>query len=205
MATFVSITVAGGVKSPAFLPGLTPGFDAAPYPAATPIFVARTVAPHVSDIAIAFEVLSDLVAEAARAEVRLALAESWDPSAAGITAEDLEAHDVARFAAGALLRMPIGPASDRPVLRVARFVMHCLTLDTPEDRASARLVLNDPRTKLHFDEAGTMTRQAAGMIDTALRRLDALLEVTDAAPLSDLPTAYAAGTSEEADPEVQAF
>jgi hypothetical protein len=163
--------------------------------------------PRQSDVSVAFEVMSDLLAEAARAEERLAMAWSWDPSAAAITAEDLDAQEAARFAAGALLRMPIDPASDLPLVRVARFVLHCLTLDAPDERAEARLVLADPRTM--FSLAGTqrLRRGMAAMIGKALHHLDALLAVGEAEPLClhDISTDGGAAAPGDAVQEVQAF
>lgn len=203
MATFIPTIHTGDIKAPAFPAGLVPSPSSID---TRPIFPPMDL-PRRSDVSISFEVMSDLLAEAARAEGRLAMAWSWDPSAAGITAEDLEAQEAALFAAGALQRMPIGTVSDRPLVRVARFVLHCLTLDTPAERAEARLVLADPRTM--FSIAGTqrMGRGMAAMIGTALHHLDALLAVgaAEALCLHDMSTDGGAAVPGDAVQEVQAF
>lgn len=204
MATCVPITLAGGLKAPAFLPGLAPDPAA---PSARPPLAVRTVPPHPSTVVLAFGALSDLVAEAARAEARLMDKASWDPAHALITEEDLKALPAAIQAAEALLQAPRRSVCDGPMLRATRMVLRFLQLQTPEERAEARLVLADPRTM--FRPAGTqrMRRGMAAMIGTALHHLDALLAVSEAEALClhDISTDGGAAAPGDAVREVQAF
>ena len=204
MATCVPITLAGGLKAPAFLPDLASDPAA---PSARPSLVPRSVPPHPSTIVLAFGALSDRVAEAARAEARLMEDASWDPAHALITEDDLKALPAAIQAAEALLQIPGRRISDGPMLRTARMILRILQLQTPEERAEARLVLADPRTMFRLAGTQRMGRGVAVMIGTALHHLDTLLAVgsAEALGLHDMSTDGGAAAPGDAVQEVQAF
>lgn len=207
MAGFSLITMAGGVKAPAFTQATWPDFSRTlPSAEVTPIAPA-CVAPRASDYAVAFAAMSDLVAEAARAEARLMMSASWDIACSAIAAEDMDAFDAALFASGMLLHMPLSRGSDWPLARTARFIHRSLLLESPKDWAKARRRLAAPQTFNDLVGAQSIGQMGAAMIRRALQRLDALFTVLDAGASSsvDLTTGCGAEAPGDADQEVQAF
>jgi hypothetical protein len=154
MATLTTITLPGGIKSPAFSVG------------------ARFGAP-VPDVFNSFAFFSDLVLEASEAAARLRSPASWDPALAGIAAEDASAYEAACFGAKEVLRMCAGDAAERALQRAAGFSLWCLQLEGPAMQFA--LAFQRP-VFLRADGTGRILR-AAEMIDHMMRRLEYLCAV----------------------------
>lgn len=188
MATFINITLAGGIKAPAVTFG--PPSSRSP-----------------SALVIAFSALSDLIAEAAAAQDRLGSPWSFDPACSSLVEADEFAIEAACLAAQQLVQMPCVLPTDHPLLAASRFLLQGLSLEFVDAREEFRLALCGVRP---FDLTGRtryLTVQAARMIDLAMSRLwwlFASLEA-DADCFTDLPSNIGPDDVALADQEVQAF
>lgn len=156
MATFSTITLAGGVKASRFYPE-------------------PRQARH-SAVFEAFAELNNALADAAAAIERMDDPASWDPALELIYTVDAQALAAAHEAADLVIGLNIVHASDRSMVAAAHFIRYALGCASSAERAQFASTLTTAAPIFMAPAQGQTARQAAALVQRAIDRLCSIID-----------------------------